>query len=168
MNGVLTRCPRGDFRSFGQNLGNDAVRDDRSLLFIRRPNTCKDNNLLRRPAILFVDPHNIQQLLRSKQLRSRNAFDPWILQRHRQVIRLQAPRQPAHPNLSEDSERSSNLRLKNHTHADTFAMQNAGRQHSLDSMSDGVSEVDKIAQASLALVYSNYVGFHRYGAVDNG
>ena len=35
-------------------------------------------------------------------------------------------------------------------------------------MSDGVSEVDKVAQASLALVYSDYVGFHGYGAVDNG
>ena len=47
-------------------------------------------------------------------------------------------------------------------------MQHSGGQHCLDSMPDGVSKVDEVAQACFALVYGYYVGFYGDGAVYYG
>ena len=63
--------------------------------------------------------------------------------------------------------RARNLRLEHHPDGHTLAVQDGGREHSLDRVADRVPKVDEVAQASLLLVDRDDVGLDADAPADH-
>ena len=80
-----------------------------------------------------------------------------LFRSHGEVVRLQAARETADCDLAQHTQLARDLSLEDHADRDALSVQHRGRKHGFDSMADSVAKIDKVAQASLALVDSDNV-----------
>jgi hypothetical protein len=144
-NWTLRRHSGDNLGSLGESFPYDGVRNDAGLLLHRLADGGKEHDLLLRPAVLLIDPHDVQQAVDAEKPRSGHGHDARIRQRDGQVVALQAAREAPDADLSEVPELAGHLGLEDHPHADALAVQYAGRQHGFDRVSDRVAKVDEVA-----------------------
>ena len=171
--GHADRALRGDsgddLGGLGECLDDDGVGHDAGLLLHGRADAGEQHDLLLRPAVLLVDPHDVQQAVDAEQPRRGHGRDARIGERDGQVVALEAARQTADADLSEVAQLAGHLGLEDHPHADALAVQDARRQHGLDRVPDRVPKVDEVAQARrLALVVRHDVRLDGDRADDDG
>ena len=166
---ALRRDSRDDLGSLGESLADDGIGHDAGLLLHGLADGGEEDDLLLRPAVLLVDPHDIQQAVDAEQPRRGHGREARIRERDGQVVAPEAARQTADADLSEVSELAGHLGLEDHPHADALAVQDARRQHGFDRVPDRVTKVDEVAQPGrLPLVVGHDVRFDGDRAHDDG
>jgi len=166
---ALRRDSGDDLGGLGEGLADDGIGNDAGLLLHGLADGGEEHDLLLRPAVLLVDPHDVQQTVDAEQPRRGHGRDARVGQRDGQVVAPEAARQAADADLSEVPELAGHLGLEDHPHADALAVQDARRQDGFDRVPDRVAKVDEVAQPGrLALVVGDDVGFDGDRAHDDG
>jgi hypothetical protein len=159
-NRTLRRQSRHDLGGLREGFPNDGVRNDAGLLLHRLADGSEEHDLLLRPAVLLVDPHDVQKAVDAEEPRSGHRRDARIRERDGPIVALEAARETSDADLTEVPELAGYLGLEDHPHAHALAVQYARRQHGFDRVSDRVPKVDEVPQPRrLALVVGDYVRF---------
>lgn len=141
-NGVVSRDTGNDLASLGERLGDDGVSDPGGLLLVRGADPRKNDNLLDRTAVLLVDLHNIEESVDRDKLGGGDARDSGVVDGHGKVVRLETPSEATNAYLPQHAHLAGNLRFQYHSDTDAFSVENGGGQNCLDSVADGMAEVD--------------------------
>ena len=144
-NGVVSRDTGNDLASLRKGLGDHGVGDSGGLLLVCGTNPRKNDNLLDWTAVLLVDLHNIEKPVDGDELGSGNAGDSGVADGHRKIVRPEASGETTNAYLAQHAHLAGDLRLQYHSDTDAFSVKDSRSQNGLDSVTDGMAEVDQIA-----------------------
>lgn len=160
-NGVMSRDTGDDLASLGKSFSDDGISDSGSLLLVCGADPRKDDNLLYWAAILLVNLHDIEKPVDGDKLGGGNAGNTGIVDGDGKAVCLETPGETANGYLTQHSHLTGNLCLQNHPDTDTFTMKNGRGQNCLNGVTDGMTEIDEIAQTGLPFVDGDDMGFNR-------
>lgn len=158
-NGVTGRCTGNDLASFRKGFGDDGISDSGGLLLVGSADPGEDNDLLNWTTILLINLHDIKEPIDSDEPGGGNASDTGIGDGDGKVVGLETPGETTNSYLAQHSHLTGNLGLQYHSDTDTFSVKNGRGQNRLNGVTDGVPEIDEIAQTGLSFVDGHDVGF---------
>ena len=164
---VVARDTWNNTAGLSQDTANHLILHARRLLLVGLSNPRKQDDLLLRTRVLLVDLHDIEQSVDREETRCRDGRDAGVLDGHGKAICLERASKTANTDLAEHAELASNFSLEDHANRDTLSVEDRRSENSLNSMSDGVSKIDKVTETGFAFVERDNMGLDANALSDN-